>query len=159
MARDLGMARDVLVLAHVESTSDKGTVAASAAAPSSSATPRRGRILVVDDDLLVGISLRRVLLGHDVTAVTDAREARDRIQSGERYDVIFCDLQMPNMTGMDLHAELSQLPGEQADKMIFITGGAFTPTASAFLDRVSNDRLEKPFDTKGLRALVQRFLR
>lgn len=43
--------------------------------------------------------------------------------------------------------------------MVFITGGAFTETAIAFLDRVPNERLDKPFDSENLRVLVQRFLR
>jgi hypothetical protein len=43
--------------------------------------------------------------------------------------------------------------------MIFLTGGAFTPRARAFLDDVPNLRLEKPFELSTLRALVQERLR
>jgi hypothetical protein len=41
--------------------------------------------------------------------------------------------------------------------MAFMTGGAFTPAARAFLDRVPNDRLEKPFNPGAVRALAQKF--
>jgi PAS domain S-box-containing protein len=126
--------------------------------PAAAPVVRRGRILVVDDDAMVGTALRRILKDHDVTVINDAREARDRIAAGERYDLVLCDLMMPEMTGMDLHAELTRTQPEQADRMIFVTGGAFTQTAVEFLARVPNERLDKPFDARNLRALVQRLL-
>jgi hypothetical protein len=39
--------------------------------------------------------------------------------------------------------------------MVFVSGGAFTSRAQAFLDAVPNARIEKPFDSIGLRALVR----
>jgi PAS domain S-box-containing protein len=120
---------------------------------------KRGRVLVVDDDARVGTTLGRVLKDHDVTVLTDARDARDRITAGERYDLILCDLMMPLMNGMDFHAELARSIPEQAARMIFVTGGAFTLGATDFLHEVPNERLEKPFDATSVRALVQRYLR
>jgi CheY-like chemotaxis protein len=83
-----------------------------------------------------------------------ADEALQRIGAGDRYDVILCDLMMPQMTGMDLHAELCRSEPEQAGRMIFLTGGAFTPESRAFLDKNANQRIEKPFDVRHLRALI-----
>ncbi len=117
---------------------------------------RRGRVLVVDDELSVGNALRRILAGeHDVVALTSARDAHDRIKAGERFDVIVCDLMMPEMTGMDLHAALQSGAPDQASRMVFLTGGAFTDKAKAFLTSVTNPQMEKPFDTSALRALVR----
>jgi CheY-like chemotaxis protein len=62
---------------------------------------------------------------------------------------------MPEMTGMDFHAELSQRMPERAGQVIFITGGAFTAGAREFLGRITNPLLEKPFDPASLRQLVQ----
>jgi CheY-like chemotaxis protein/two-component sensor histidine kinase len=134
-------------------------VSPAAAPPAAATAERRGRILVVDDDALVGKMLSRVLRAHDVTLLTDAREARDRLAGGERFDLIFCDLMMPGMTGMELHAELGRAAPELLPQMVFVTGGAFTTAATEFLDRVPNERIEKPFDTKFIAALVQRYLR
>jgi CheY-like chemotaxis protein len=118
-------------------------------------TARRGKILVIDDEPLVARSLGRVLeQDHDVTIVLNAGDARQRVVAGERFDVILCDLMMPHMTGMDLHAELLRAVPEQAAQMVFLTGGAFTPHARAFLAGVPNHRLHKPFDTQELRSLV-----
>jgi hypothetical protein len=51
-----------------------------------------------------------------------------------------------------------ELP-ELAGQLVFMTGGAFTPGARDFLDRVPNVRLEKPIDIERLRALVDEALR
>lgn len=116
---------------------------------------RRGRILVVDDEPMIAKAVQRTLSSeHDVVAIVSADEALKRIVAGERFDVILCDLMMPQMTGMDLHAELSRVAQEQADRMIFLTGGAFTSRARAFLDETPNQRVEKPFDGLHLRALI-----
>jgi CheY-like chemotaxis protein len=70
--------------------------------------------------------------------------------------LILCDLMMPQMTGMQLHAALVEKAPTQAERMVFLTGGAFTPGARAFLEAVPNEYLEKPFDREQLRALVNR---
>jgi CheY-like chemotaxis protein len=81
------------------------------------------------------------------------------LQRGERFDVILCDLMMPEMTGMDLHAALQDLAADQAAKMAFMTGGAFSRDASDFFNRISNPRIEKPFKASTLRTLVQGLIR
>jgi PAS domain S-box-containing protein len=121
---------------------------------------RRGRVLIVDDEPMVGSVLRRILApDHDLVVLTRAREALERIGGGERFDVILCDLMMPEMTGMDLYEALVRSAPDQAERMVFLTGGAFTPRARDFLDRVPNQRIEKPFDDQGVRALVRAAVR
>ena len=128
------------------------------AASTKSVAGRRARVLVVDDDPMVGACLRRGLRNeHDVSIAKNGREALERIVVGETYDVIFCDLMMPIMTGMDLHEALLEVAREHAERMVFVTGGAFTPAGRSFLDRVSNERLDKPFDIQNVRAVVRRF--
>ena len=98
----------------------------------------------------------RMLLGgeHEVTAFTGGREALDRIRSGLVYDALLCDLMMPGMTGMQFYDELLDAAPELAARVVFVTGGAFTPSSRRFLERVPNPRLEKPFDLDALhRAL------
>jgi CheY-like chemotaxis protein len=123
-------------------------------------TARRGRILVVDDEELVLRSVRRILSQeHDVLAMISATDALALCAGGEKFDLILCDLMMPDMTGMDLHRELMLVAPEQADRMIFITGGAFTEKARAFLSETPKEHIDKPFYSANLRALVQRYLR
>jgi CheY-like chemotaxis protein len=105
------------------------------------------RILLVDDEPLVASALRRTLdRDHEVVTLTRARDALDRIEAGEWFDAIFCDLQMPAMSGMAFHAELTNACPSLADRVVFITGGAFTPGARAFLSQVRSACIDKPFD-------------
>lgn len=121
---------------------------------------RRGRILVVDDEPRIGSTLRRILgLEHDVVALASGPEVLERLAAGESFDLILCDLMMPEMTGMQLYAEVSRAYPDYASRIIFLTGGAFTPQAREFLDRVPNQRIEKPFDVQNLRALIRALVR
>ncbi|MDC0711959.1 ATP-binding protein [Stigmatella sp. ncwal1] len=116
---------------------------------------RRGRILVVDDEPMVLSAVKRTLAEeHDVTLFHGARAALEWLEQGLPWDLILCDLMMPEMTGMDFHEELSRRMPERAGQVVFVTGGAFTARARDFLGRVSNPRTEKPFDARVLRELV-----
>ncbi len=118
--------------------------------------PRRGRVLILDDEVLIGQGLKRALKSeHDVLTLTDARDALRRIRDGERFDVILCDLMMPDLTGMDLHRALLVVDADQASRMVFLSGGAFTPCAKAFLADGTITHLEKPCDLTSLRALIR----
>jgi len=131
-----------------------------AAAPSGvlplrQAGPRR-RVLVIDDEPMVGHALARVLADEsDVEVLTEARGALALIAAGS-FDLVLCDLMMPVMTGMDLFAEVVRKAPRMAGRIVFMTGGAFTPRARAFLESVSNPCLEKPIDVGRLRSLVAR---
>jgi CheY-like chemotaxis protein len=117
----------------------------------------RRRVLVIDDEPLVCEAIARALSEDaDVECECEARQALARIAAGARYDVILCDLMMPVMTGMDLHAEVVRAAPMLAGRFVFMTGGAFTPRARAFLASVVNPCLEKPLDTGKLRSLVAR---
>jgi PAS domain S-box-containing protein len=119
------------------------------------AARRRGRVLIIDDEPMIAKAVERTICeDHDVHAVEGAREALERIVAGERFDVILCDLMMPEMTGMMLHAGLTRVAQEQADRMIFLSGGAFTPQARAFLHDPAIHRVEKPFDIRRLRSMI-----
>ena len=155
---------------EVESEVSRGTVftvtlaAAAATASDAPVTEKlpgiaeqtvRGRVLVVDDEPALLKTIQRMLeREHDVVAVPSAREALTLVEGGMRFDVILSDLMMPEMTGMDLHAALAALSVEQADRMIFMSGGALTPDAVKFFEAQPNPTLDKPFAPKALRKAV-----
>jgi signal transduction histidine kinase/CheY-like chemotaxis protein len=130
--------------------------------PASLIPPRRpaaarGRILVVDDEPLVGVALKRALGNeHDLTVVSSAEEALARLRRGEPYDLLLSDLLMPGMTGMDLYQVIAREMPTSAPPILFLTGGAFTQDARAFLDEHAEDCVEKPFEVSALRELVRR---
>ena len=110
----------------------------------------RKRILVVDDEPLMGSAISRVLAEHEVVALTSARSALCRISAGESFDVILCDVMMPDFSGMDLYEGIARQAPELLDRVVFMTGGAYTQDAITFLDRVPNARLEKPILPRAL---------
>jgi PAS domain S-box-containing protein len=120
------------------------------------AQAKRARVLIVDDDAGVAKALARVLRAHDVVLATNGREALDLLVAGRIFDVILCDMMMPVMSGMELYAQLAATLPDLARKIVFVTGGTFTPPAKAFLDNVPNERIGKPFDMDPLRAMVER---
>ncbi len=128
--------------------------------PVSAEPPQRARLLIVDDEPLILRSLGRVLSRfHDVDLVASGREGLSRIRSGGHYDLIVCDLMMPELTGMDFHATLQREAPESADRVVFLTGGAFTERARGYLETVQNPTLEKPVQPDLLRALLDKMLR
>lgn len=119
----------------------------------------RADILVIDDEDLIGMLLTRALKAHNVTVMSSAKDAMARIEAGERFDLILCDLMMPVMTGIEFHAALTRRFPEQARALMFLTGGAFSKETAAFLDSVPNRHLEKPFDVGKLRQCVNDHLK
>jgi CheY-like chemotaxis protein len=125
----------------------------------SEAIAKRGRVLVIDDDLMICAAVQRTLSPeHDVTVVMDARIGIEQILRGERFDAILCDLMMPVVTGMEFYTALVEYSREQADKVVFFTGAAFTIGAREFLDKVPNLCVEKPFRIQRLRAVINQCL-
>jgi PAS domain S-box-containing protein len=153
-----GLGGDIAVESRPGATTFRVTLPAvslaMAGAGEAAAAAGKARILIVDDEPMVARALARILAMHDVTVLNSGPEALERLQTEPAYDVVLCDLMMPEMTGMELHERLCQAGTTPCDRLVFITGGAFTPQARAFLARVPNPRVEKPFEPAALRALV-----
>ena len=117
---------------------------------------RAAKILIVDDEPRVASALGRALEGHDVTVVRDGRTALRLLVGPEAvaFDIVFCDLMMPELSGMELHAQLLQLRPGLEKKLVFMTGGAFTPAAHDFLQQIDNPCLVKPFRIDQVLGLV-----
>ncbi len=109
------------------------------------ATRGKLSLLVVDDEPVIARLIQKALVKHDVTTANDGREAV-ALMGQHAYDVILCDLIMPEMTGMDVYRAALQRATPVHDRIVFMTGGAFTQRARDFLQSVPNLRIEKPFD-------------
>jgi signal transduction histidine kinase len=126
------------------------------AAKAETAHPRH-RVLVVDDEPMIGASLGKALAEScETTALTDAAQALALVASGLRFDAILCDISMPRMTGMAFYEQLRAVAADQAGRVIFMTGGAFTPSAQQFLERVPTVCIEKPLDLGKLLTEIRR---
>jgi two-component system, NtrC family, sensor kinase len=118
--------------------------------------PPRRRVLIIDDEPSIGSMMARVLgRNHEVKVVHSGREALALLAVDPGFDRVFCDLMMGDMTGMDLHAALAQRQPDYLPRFIFMTGGAFTDRARAFLAEASVSSIDKPFEPATLREMVE----
>jgi signal transduction histidine kinase/CheY-like chemotaxis protein len=126
---------------------------AKATGPIPQLPPRRGRVLLIDDDQdVLRAAQRGLAFQHDVVAMDDAEAALRMLIGGERFDVILCDVMMPRMNGQDFYEALAAKAPDVAPRVVFVTGGAFTPKTHDFLAHVRH--MEKPLSLAKLRKLV-----
>ena len=158
---------------EIESEIDKGTafrvfLPASAqpvepavpAVPSVVASPAaRGRVLVIDDEPAIGAAIRAALREeHDVVVAHRAIDALGRLREGESFDLLLCDLVMPELGGPEVYAAIAERWPKLTSRMVFMTGGAFTEATGDFIEKVRPHVFPKPFRLDELRALVRRRL-
>jgi len=114
---------------------------------------KRGRILVVDDEAPVASATARLLERGMAEIETSARRVLERLTSGERFDLVLCDVRMPGMNGPELLDALRIRAPEQARAFAFMTG-ALDDRSEADVGRLGVPVLEKPFDRETLRHFV-----
>ena len=122
--------------------------------PSSPPTSSAFRVLIMEDEELIGRILVRALGDHEVTLYGSAHEALPALLSGPLPDVIISDLMMPGLPGWELFSRLQAQRPEAAERLLFITGGTTMPQILSFLRTCGRPCLEKPCDLKTLRAVV-----
>jgi CheY-like chemotaxis protein len=120
------------------------------------APPIKRDVLIIDDDALVARSLARRLREHSVEVADSGERGLERMRQ-RSFDCVLCDLMMPGLDGPGVHARAVLLG--QAHKLIFVTGGAFTPAGEQFLASVKNPVLSKPVDLKALRQTIEEVAR
>ena len=113
------------------------------------------RLLVIDDEIAIGRTLA-IALGDEfrVSTAASGREALAMLEH-DRFDVVLCDLMMPDVSGMDVYERVVKDCPELASRFIFVTGGAFTERAHSFVAQTGITVLEKPFQLAKLPALLR----
>ena len=100
---------------------------------------------------------RALKTSHDVERAANGLEALALMSSQPAYDIIFCDLTMPHMNGIELYQRVLGEQPQLAERFVFMTGGA-TGSAEEFLERIPNEKLAKPFSMRALQALAVKLL-
>lgn len=128
-------------------------------AESAVATPtRKKRLLLVDDEPALVRALARQLRNYDVTTAAGGRAALEKFVAGDCYDVVLCDLMMPDCTGMQLYREATEIDDKIAGRFVFMTGGVFTDDARQFLAETQAPVLEKPFESDAVKNAVLKII-
>ncbi|HEX5139602.1 MAG TPA: response regulator, partial [Dehalococcoidia bacterium] len=117
------------------------------------------RVLVVDDEWSIRALLHDILRldQHSVALASSGLEAADLVER-ESFDIIITDMKMPGMDGAEFYRQVRQRDPAQARRIIFITGDTVSPDTRAFLQRVSNPVLSKPFKIGPLRDAIESVL-
>jgi PAS domain S-box-containing protein len=125
--------------------------------PAVAATPSRGRVLIVDDEQPLANALARQLADRwDVDTVSTARDALAEL-SVHHYDVVACDLRMPDQSGPAIYDAIRARSPRQAARFIFTTGGSYGVGDDPIHERAQatgRPILEKPFHGASFEALV-----
>ena len=113
---------------------------------------------MVDDELRILSSFTRLFASEfEVVVHSDPRDALRCIEEGAAFDIIFCDLTMPHLTGMELYEAISVIRPHMAGRIVFVSGDLSRDDIRGFLGRVPNERIEKPFTSNEVRLIARRF--
>jgi len=115
----------------------------------------RARILIIDDEPLLGQTLRFAFQDkHDVEVASSGREALERLGADTEFDLVLCDLMMPDVSGEHVYRAVSERAPGLLPRFVFMTGGAFTERAQEFLAQFAGRQLEKPFNIDDVELLL-----
>jgi signal transduction histidine kinase len=123
--------------------------------PISEAPLTRARIMIVDDDAMVLSALRRRLRRrYDTVTVLGGVEALARLSEDPDFDSIVCDLMMPEVDGKSFYDAIKKDHPQLSNRIVFMSGGAFTPRLRRFAAAVPNPVLQKPVTREDLESML-----
>jgi two-component system NtrC family sensor kinase len=112
-------------------------------------------LMLVDDSPIVLRALTRMLrTEYAITTAANGREALDRLRAGDTFEVIVCDVAMPEMNGVAFYQKLLCDVPNLAGRFLFATGGAETMRSMGFLLDTRVRVLLKPFGAAALRSAI-----
>ena len=103
------------------------------------------KILIIDDERSIRNSLKEILMdeGYDVEVAENGVQGCSMVEK-EKYDVIFCDIKMPEMDGMEVLDKLNQMGTDAA--IVMISGHGDIDTAVDCIKKGAFDFIQKPLD-------------
>jgi DNA-binding NtrC family response regulator len=115
-----------------------------------------GRVLIIDDEQRLAEILRLTLSGsHAVAIAHNGKRALELLLGPDDFDVVLCDVLLPDRSGPDIHREVSLVRPALARRFVFMTGGIFSDTTRELLASLPNPKIEKPFDLETVERIVQ----
>ena len=124
----------------------------------SQSPPRSARILFIDDERLVGAAFQRAFSReHEVVVVESASEALARLNAGEQFDAIFCDINMTGVSGLKFHDEIERTLPHLIPRLVMVTAGTQLRDARGF-ESLKAPVLEKPLGPEQVRSVLGEIL-
>lgn len=145
---------------HSEAGATPSAVRLSEAGAVTVVSDRRPHVLIVDDEPMVARGLARALSRYcDVDVANSGDEGIARVaDTRSPVDAVVCDIMMPGMSGIDFAQELAIRDPSLRQRTLFMTGGAVTPAAIAFVQRADVRCLYKPIAASELANEISRLL-
>ncbi len=107
-----------------------------------------------DDVFLSGV--RRALDGFELRTAATAAAGEQLVLHGQPPpEIVFCELDLPDKSGLDVHAFIARKNPELAGRFVFVTEGVLSPERAAYILGAGCPTLVKPIDLDEIRALVQ----
>jgi DNA-binding NtrC family response regulator len=118
-------------------------------------TMGKHRLLLVDDDTLVGTVVAKILSGEDFETdhVTTGREAMKKVQEEAPFDIVLLDINLPDINGMDLLKEMKAAIRDTP--VVMITGYGNIEMAVQAIKMGAADFIEKPFNKDFKRFITE----
>ncbi len=125
-------------------------------APAVTTEPARAsrRVLVIDDEALIGRSIKRTLERHEVSVTTSALDALALLEHDERFHVILCDVIMPVMSAPDFVDALRSRAPAYLGRVVLMTAGGLAPALRSWLATCGLPLMEKPFSPVRLHEVI-----
>jgi CheY-like chemotaxis protein len=111
----------------------------------------------VDDEQAILDAVVLSLPEYKVDRARNGAEALEKV-SITTYDLILCDLHMPEMNGIDFYRQLQVTQPHLGDRVLFMTGDSISGDTKAFLQETNTEQLHKPFTMQSLQATVKQAL-
>jgi two-component system NtrC family sensor kinase len=117
-------------------------------------------ILVIDDDPSIVSALSRLLQrdGHTVETADNGQQALERLRE-HPYDLILCDLRMPDLDGPAFYDILTRQSPSMCPRIIFLTGDTLNLESQAFLERSGRLWMPKPCNAAEVRRIIAQVMR
>ncbi|NJK31381.1 MAG: response regulator [Deltaproteobacteria bacterium] len=117
----------------------------------------RARVLIVDDEPAIVRTYKRLLEPQLEVAIAEGgRQGLAILAQDPDFDVIVCDLMMPEVDGVAVYEQLRREHPALLERVVFWTGGVFTERSRSFLANVDNLFLHKPITRQQLLDAVSR---
>ncbi|MDR1865623.1 MAG: sigma-54 dependent transcriptional regulator [Bacteroidales bacterium] len=112
------------------------------------------KILVIDDERSIRNTLKEVLEyeNHEVDVAVDGAEGLEMFGKG-KYELVLCDIKMPNMDGMEVLDKILDMPGDAP--IVMISGHGNIDTAVDAIKKGAFDFIEKPLDLNRLLITIR----
>ncbi|HEY6459947.1 MAG TPA: response regulator [Polyangiaceae bacterium] len=121
---------------------------------------RPGRVLLIDDDSRFGHTIQEVLSErHEVVVASNALDALALLFGGERFDVVLCDVRMPEVDGIEFHRRLRAALPREAARVVFVTSDPEGSDVLAYFKHLPNLVLAKPIQLAEVESLIHRSIR